>query len=117
MVAREVEDKDSGKHLSLNHLGWSGLTVPPAIDSAPTTTMILLFEHPAAAGPVLFPIKAEDRFIVGVLDLPPSLESDFRTSRNLFSIGFDEVGLLIAGRRLEGVLRKIASLLARLSWR
>src|SRR5262245_53495019 len=71
--------------------------------------MILLFEHPAAAGcPMLFPIKAEDRFIVGVLDLPPSLESDFRTSRNLFSIGFDEVGLLIAGRGLEGVLRKIA---------
>src|SRR5262249_47710334 len=27
-----------------------GLTIPPAIDSAPTTTMILLFEHPAAAG-------------------------------------------------------------------
>ena len=35
-------------------------------------------------------------------------ESDFRLARNLFSVGFDEVGLLMAGRGLEGVLRKIA---------
>jgi hypothetical protein len=53
-------------------------------------------------------VQAEDRFIVGSLDLPLSLESDFRLARNLFSVGFDEVGLLIAGRGLEGVLRKIA---------
>jgi hypothetical protein len=51
MFARESEDKDSGKHLSLNHLWMEWSAVPPAIDSAPTTTMILLFEHPAA-GPV-----------------------------------------------------------------
>src|SRR5258708_10474247 len=53
-------------------------------------------------------VQAEDRYLVGSLDLPPSLESDFRLARNLFSVGFDEVGLLIAGRGLEGVLRKIA---------
>jgi len=54
--------------------------------------------------------EAEDEFIVGTIDLPDLLESDFRLARNLFSVGFDEVGLLIAGRGLEGVLRKIADL-------
>jgi hypothetical protein len=53
-------------------------------------------------------LRAEDRFIIGGLDLPVSLESDFRLARNLFSVGFDDTGLLIAGRGLEGVLRKIA---------
>jgi hypothetical protein len=38
------------------------------------------------------------------------LEADFRLARNLFSLGFDDVGLLIAGRGLEGVLRKIANI-------
>jgi hypothetical protein len=42
------------------------------------------------------------------LDLPESLASDFRLARNLFSVGFDDVGLLITGRGLEGVLRKVA---------
>ncbi|MGC2388968.1 MAG: hypothetical protein WA621_06185, partial [Candidatus Acidiferrum sp.] len=46
-------------------------------------------------------VDAEDRFLLDDLDLPPPLESDFRLARNLFSIGFDEVGLLIAGRGLE----------------
>jgi hypothetical protein len=54
--------------------------------------------------------EEEDEFIVGSIELPDSLESDFRLARNLFSVGFDEVGLLIAGRGLEGVLRKIADL-------
>jgi hypothetical protein len=53
-------------------------------------------------------LRAEDKFIIGGLDLPTSLESDFLLARNLFSVGFDDVGLLIAGRGLEGVLRKIA---------
>jgi hypothetical protein len=51
---------------------------------------------------------AEERFIVGDLHLPAPLISDFRLARNLFSVGFDEIGLLVAGRGLEGVLRKIA---------
>ena len=51
---------------------------------------------------------AEDEFIVSSIELPDPLEADFRLARNLFSVGFDEVGLLIAGRGLEGVLRKIA---------
>ena len=53
-------------------------------------------------------VKVEDRFIIDNLELPSDLESDFRLARNLFSVGFDEVGLLIAGRGLEGVLREIA---------
>jgi len=52
--------------------------------------------------------QAEDEFIVYKLDLPEFLEADFILARNLFSVGFDEVGLLIAGRGLEGVLREIA---------
>ena len=53
-------------------------------------------------------VQSDDRFLVGNLDLPPLLEVEFRLARDLFSVGFDEVGLLIAGRGLEGVLRKIA---------
>jgi hypothetical protein len=33
---------------------------------------------------------------------------DFDLARDLFSVGFDEVGLLIAGRAMEGILRHIA---------
>ena len=54
-------------------------------------------------------LQADNRFIVDNLDLPNSLEVDFRLARDLFSAGFDEIGLLIAGRGLEGVLRRIAS--------
>jgi hypothetical protein len=53
-------------------------------------------------------IQAEDEFIIGSVELPAPLDADFRLARNLFSVGFDEVGLLISGRGLEGVLRKIA---------
>lgn len=49
-----------------------------------------------------------DTFLVKGLDLPDELESDFRLARNLFSVGFDDIGVLIAGRGLEGVLRNIA---------
>jgi hypothetical protein len=52
----------------------------------------------------------DESLIVSKLDVPESLERDFRLSRNLFSVGFEEVGLLIAGRGLEGVLREIARL-------
>ncbi len=50
----------------------------------------------------------DERFLVGDLDLPEGLEEDFNLSRNLFSVGFDEVGLFIAARGLEKVLRRIA---------
>jgi hypothetical protein len=50
----------------------------------------------------------DDQFLLFNLDLPVELEFDFRLARNLFSVGFDDVGVLIAGRGLEGVLRKIA---------
>jgi hypothetical protein len=50
--------------------------------------------------------QTDTRLIVGNLDLPDSLEADFRLARDLFSAGFDETALLIAGRGLEGVLRK-----------
>jgi hypothetical protein len=35
-------------------------------------------------------LRAEDKFIIGGLDLPTSLESDFLLARNLFSVGFDD---------------------------
>src|ERR1700694_16543 len=47
-LPEKVEDQGSG-NLTLNHFRWK--IVPPTIDSAPTSTMILLCEHPAA-GPV-----------------------------------------------------------------
>ncbi|HEX8692028.1 MAG TPA: hypothetical protein VF746_06400 [Longimicrobium sp.] len=50
----------------------------------------------------------DERFILDNIDLPSELEADFLLARNLFSVGFDDVALLIAGRGLEGVLRKIA---------
>lgn len=37
-------------------------------------------------------------------DFPDTVEADFRLARDLLSVGVDEVGLLIAGRGLEGVL-------------
>lgn len=53
-------------------------------------------------------IREDDKFLLYDLELPRGLEGDFVLARNLFSVGFDEVGVLIAGRGLEGVLRKIA---------
>ncbi|HKS27870.1 MAG TPA: hypothetical protein VJS44_08630 [Pyrinomonadaceae bacterium] len=52
--------------------------------------------------------ESDGQFLTFELGLPPELEADFRLARNLFSMGFDEVGVLISGRGLEGVLRKIA---------
>jgi hypothetical protein len=46
--AREVEDQDSG-NLTLNHFS-GGTVVPPTIDSALTSAMILLCEHPVSTG-------------------------------------------------------------------
>jgi hypothetical protein len=50
----------------------------------------------------------DDSFLMDELELPPDLVVDFRTARNLFSVGFEEAGVLLAGRGLEGVLRRIA---------
>jgi len=52
--------------------------------------------------------REDEWFLVDNLDLPDPLEEDFRLSRNLFSLGFDEVGLFVAARGLEKVLRRIA---------
>lgn len=54
--------------------------------------------------------ESDERFLTYDLDLPPELEAEFRLVRNLFSVGFDEVGVLISGRGLEGVLRRVAQL-------
>jgi hypothetical protein len=53
-------------------------------------------------------MQLDSRFLIEGLDLPSSLERDFRLARNLFSLGFDDVGALVAGRGLEGVLREVA---------
>jgi hypothetical protein len=52
--------------------------------------------------------RENERLLLHNLDLPKELEQDFRLSRNLFSIGIDEVALFIAARGLEKVLRRIA---------
>jgi hypothetical protein len=50
---------------------------------------------------------ADSSFLLSEIDLPDDLMRDFRLARDLFSVGFDEVGLLISGRGLERVLRTI----------
>lgn len=52
--------------------------------------------------------REDERLLLEGMDLPLELEQDFRLSRNLLSVGFDEIGLFIAARGLEKVLRKIA---------
>jgi hypothetical protein len=51
--------------------------------------------------------EEDERFLVFRLDLPEEIEADFYLARNLFSVGFEDVGVLIAGRGLEGILRII----------
>lgn len=51
--------------------------------------------------------RADADFLVSGLRLPDSLLRDFRLARDLFSVGLDEIGLLVAGRGLEGVVRAI----------
>ena len=53
-------------------------------------------------------VESDEQFLVDNLNLPPELENDFRMARDLFSVGFEEMGLFVAGRGLESVLRKIA---------
>ena len=53
-------------------------------------------------------IDEDQRLLVAGLQLPADLDADFRTARSLFSLGFDEVGLLVASRGLERVLRQVA---------
>jgi hypothetical protein len=52
--------------------------------------------------------REDEQWLVEDLDLPKALELDFRMSRNLFSVGFDEAGLFLAARGLEKVVRQIA---------
>ena len=52
--------------------------------------------------------QEDDRFLISELNLPEELQPDFFLSRNLFSVGFDELGVLVACRGLEHVLREIA---------
>jgi hypothetical protein len=52
--------------------------------------------------------REDEQWLVEDLDLPKTLEVDFRMSRNLFSVGFDEAGLFLAARGLEKVVREIA---------
>src|SRR3990172_3792032 len=49
----------------------------------------------------------DDLFMRG-LQLPRELQSDFRLSRDLFSVGFEEPGLFSASKGLERVLRTLA---------
>jgi hypothetical protein len=53
---------------------------------------------------------AEDdvSFLVSELKVPDNLASDFYLARDLFSVDLDGVGVLVAARGLEGVLRRVA---------
>jgi len=53
-------------------------------------------------------VADDDDFIVQNFDIPEPLMSEFRLVRDLFSLGFDDVGVMVAGRGLEGALRRIA---------
>jgi hypothetical protein len=62
MLAREVDDEGSGKHLFLNHPLVEGFAFAVACRSTnhrfgPTATMILLFEHPTSCRVRERPIK------------------------------------------------------------
>lgn len=50
----------------------------------------------------------EESFLNHVPDLPEDLKMDFVAARDVMSLGFDEAGLIYAGRGLEGVVRQIA---------
>lgn len=53
-------------------------------------------------------LQANDERFLDDLDLPEALLTDFTLTRNLFSIGLDDLGVFTAARGLEGVLRAIA---------
>ena len=60
-------------------------------------------------------LAVHDRFLTDrsgylvydIHDLPKPLQKDFREARDLFSLGFDEMGLFACGRGLEMVARAI----------
>jgi hypothetical protein len=54
--------------------------------------------------------RADEDFLTHSVDFPLEIEAEFRTSRNLFSVGLDELGVFVAGRGLESVLRRIAKM-------
>jgi hypothetical protein len=45
----------------------------------------------------------DESFLLEGLELPQDLIADFRTARNLFSVGFEEAGVLLAGRVVSKV--------------
>ena len=47
-------------------------------------------------------------FLISPMTLPDDTMSDFKLAQNLFSVGFDDVGVLIACRGLETALRTVA---------
>jgi hypothetical protein len=70
--------------------------------------------------------RENERLLLHNLDLPKELEQDFRLSRNLFSIGIDEVALFIAitlemkGRKeaaSESDLRDLIELMSKVRWK
>jgi hypothetical protein len=51
--------------------------------------------------------KDGEDFLIKLIDMPIELAEDFYLARDCFSVGLDEIGLLLAGRALEGVVRRI----------
>lgn len=55
-----------------------------------------------------FHSEAESFLLAEAKDLPEELTEDFRTARDLFSVGLEEGGAFFAGRGLEAVLCQLA---------
>jgi hypothetical protein len=53
-------------------------------------------------------LEDEDNQFLRDIELSAELCADFSLCRNLFSVGFEEMGLFAAGRGLEGVMRALA---------
>jgi hypothetical protein len=50
-------------------------------------------------------LRADDFLMDYQIDLPDDAENDILIARDLFSLGFDDVGLLVLGRALERIVR------------
>jgi hypothetical protein len=52
-------------------------------------------------------LRADDFLMHHGSDLPDDAENDVLIARDLFSLGFDDIGLLVLGRALERVVRSV----------
>jgi len=104
------------KRLALSDSAYGFLTSKDAIEHAAHhpdhKASFIDFEHLRRDTDVLLQgfleLEREDvEYLVKNLDLPDDICREFRLARDLFSVGFDDVGLFVTGRGLEAVARRI----------